>query len=35
MVKADNLHHLAISTGDIKAQIAFFSDVLATELVAF
>ncbi len=34
MVKANNLHHLAISTGDIKAQIAFFSDVLGTELVA-
>jgi len=34
MVKANNLHHLAISTGDIKRQIAFFSDVLGAELVA-
>jgi catechol 2,3-dioxygenase-like lactoylglutathione lyase family enzyme len=34
MVKANNLHHLAISTGDIKTQIAFFSDVLGAELVA-
>lgn len=28
------VHHLAISTGDIKAQIEFFSDVLGLELVA-
>jgi catechol 2,3-dioxygenase-like lactoylglutathione lyase family enzyme len=34
MPKANALHHLAISTADIKAQIAFFSDVLGTELVA-
>lgn len=27
-------HHLAISTGDIKGQIEFFSDVLGLELVA-
>ena len=34
MVKANGLHHLAIATGDIKRQIAFFTDVLGTELVA-
>ena len=34
MVKPNALHHLAISTGDIKKQIAFFSDVLGMELVA-
>lgn len=34
MPKANALHHLAVSTGDIKTQIAFFSDVLGTELVA-
>jgi catechol 2,3-dioxygenase-like lactoylglutathione lyase family enzyme len=34
MPRANGLHHLAISTGDIKAQIAFFADVLGLELVA-
>lgn len=34
MIKANGLHHLAISTADIKSQIAFFSDVLGMELVA-
>ena len=34
MTKPDSLHHLAITTADIKTQIAFFSDVLGTELVA-
>lgn len=28
------LHHIAISTGDIKKQIEFFSDVLGMELIA-
>jgi catechol 2,3-dioxygenase-like lactoylglutathione lyase family enzyme len=34
MMKANGLHHLAISTADIKTQIEFFSDVLGMELVA-
>ena len=34
MARANGLHHLAISTGNMKAQIAFFSDVLGMELVA-
>ena len=34
MPKANGIHHLAIATADIKAQIAFFSDVLGAELVA-
>ena len=34
MARANGLHHLAISTGDIKTQIEFFSDVLGMELVA-
>jgi catechol 2,3-dioxygenase-like lactoylglutathione lyase family enzyme len=34
MAKPNDLHHLAIATGDIKAQIEFFSDVLGMELVA-
>ena len=34
MPKANDLHHLAISTADIKTQIEFFSDVLGMELVA-
>lgn len=32
--RINGVHHLAISTGDIKAQIEFFSDVLGAELVA-
>ena len=32
--KPNGLHHLAIATADIKAQIEFFSDVLGMELVA-
>lgn len=34
MIKPNGLHHLAISTGDIKKQIAYFSDVLGMELTA-
>lgn len=34
MTKPDGLHHLAICTADMKAQIAFFTDVLGMELVA-
>lgn len=34
MIKPNALHHVAISTGDIKQQIAYFSDVLGMELVA-
>lgn len=34
MSKPDGVQHLAITTADIKTQIAFFSDVLGMELVA-
>ena len=34
MIRCNGVHHLAISTGDIKAQIEFFNDVLGMELVA-
>ena len=34
MTKPNALHHIAISTGNIKEQIAFFSDVLGMELQA-
>jgi catechol 2,3-dioxygenase-like lactoylglutathione lyase family enzyme len=34
MNKIDGLHHLAITTADIKAQIEFFTDKLGMELVA-
>ena len=34
MIRPRGVHHLAISTGDIKAQIEFCSDVLGMELVA-
>jgi len=34
MPRANGLHHLAISTGNMKAQIEYFSDVLGMELVA-
>lgn len=34
MPRANGLHHLAISTGDMKSQIEFFTDVLGMELVA-
>ncbi len=34
MGKLNGLHHIAISTGDIKQQIAYFSDVLGMELIA-
>ena len=34
MIKANGVHHLAISTADIKSQIEFFTDVLGMELVA-
>ncbi len=30
----NGVHHLAVSTGDIKAQIEFFTEVLGMELVA-
>ena len=33
-VRINGVHHLAISTADIKAQIEFFSDVLGAELEA-
>ncbi len=33
-VRINGVHHLAISTADIKGQIEFFSDVLGAELVA-
>ncbi len=34
MAKPNDLHHLAITTANIKTQIEFFSDVLGMELVA-
>lgn len=34
MIKPNGLHHIAISTGDIKQQIEYFSDVLGMELIA-
>jgi len=34
MTQPNGLHHVAISTGDIKTQIEYFSDVLGMELVA-
>ena len=34
MTQPNGLHHVAISTGDMKAQIEYFSDVLGMELVA-
>jgi catechol 2,3-dioxygenase-like lactoylglutathione lyase family enzyme len=34
MIRCNGVHHLAVSTADIKTQIAFFSDVLGLELVA-
>ena len=34
MLQPNGLHHIAISTGNIKTQIEYFSDVLAMELVA-
>ena len=34
MAAINGVHHLAISTADIKAQIGYFSDVLGMELVA-
>lgn len=33
-VRISGVHHLAISTADIKGQIEFFSDVLGAELIA-
>lgn len=33
-MKIDGIHHLAISTADMKSQIAFFTQVLGLELVA-
>jgi catechol 2,3-dioxygenase-like lactoylglutathione lyase family enzyme len=34
MAKPNGVHHFAICTADIKAQIAYFTDVLGMELVA-
>ncbi len=34
MLRCNGIHHLAISTADIKQQIAFMNDVLGLELVA-
>jgi catechol 2,3-dioxygenase-like lactoylglutathione lyase family enzyme len=34
MVKPNGVHHFAVCTADIKAQIAYFTDVLGMELVA-
>jgi len=34
MTKLNGLHHVAISTGDMKKQIEYFSDVLGMELTA-
>lgn len=34
MNRIAGFHHVAVSTGDIRTQIAFFSDVLGMELVA-
>ncbi|MFT4798426.1 MAG: catechol 2,3-dioxygenase-like lactoylglutathione lyase family enzyme [Candidatus Azotimanducaceae bacterium] len=34
MNKIDGLHHLAIATGDMKAQIEYFTDILGMELQA-
>ena len=34
MTKLNGLHHIAISTGDMKKQIEYFSDVLGMELIA-
>lgn len=34
MIKPNGVHHIAIMTADIKAQIAFFSDVLGCKLSA-
>lgn len=34
MLQPNGLHHVAISTGDIKGQIEYFSEVLGMELVA-
>jgi catechol 2,3-dioxygenase-like lactoylglutathione lyase family enzyme len=34
MIKPNGIHHIAVMTGDMKAQIAFFSDVLGCRLVA-
>ena len=34
MIKPNGIHHIAVMTGDMKRQIAFFSDVLGCWLVA-
>lgn len=34
MTRLNALHHIAISTGDMKGQIEYFSDVLGMELIA-
>ena len=34
MTRPNGLHHVAISTGDMKGQIAYFSDVLGMKLQA-
>lgn len=35
MAKVNDFHHVVISTGDIKKQLTFFSEVLGAELVSF
>jgi catechol 2,3-dioxygenase-like lactoylglutathione lyase family enzyme len=34
MIKPNGIHHIALMTGDMKSQLAFFSDVLGCKLVA-
>ena len=34
MVQPTGIHHIAVMTGDMKAQLAFFSDVIGARLVA-
>ena len=34
MTKPNGVHHLALSTGNMKEQLTFFTDVMGMELVA-
>ena len=34
MIRCNGVHHLAVSTADIRAQIEYFTGVLGMELVA-
>ena len=34
MTNPNGIHHLALSTGDMKGQIEFFTDVLGMRLMA-